>query len=85
MAGLNSIQQNFHLLSYINKEKFIRLYRARRYDDMQKPATYGVKAKSKKSIDAKFKELKLSPEEIVLATQLGLKPKDILQLRKINT
>ena len=78
---LHQLRQNFSQLDAAGQTLFIQEYRARRYLDMQKTPTYG---KTKKK-PTKMEAMGFTPEEVAIAKQLGLKPKDILALKQLTT
>lgn len=81
MPSLYSLRPDFNLLSFPDKQAFIRAYRTRRQLDMAKPATYGTAASKTKSENIKFQNLGITKEEIAIAKALGLSIKDIKMLK----
>lgn len=70
---LHDLRPSFSRMNSIEQRQFISDYRTRRYNEL---ATVSV------SCRAKSQALGLTPEEKALIKRLGLRQKDVLELRK---
>lgn len=79
---LEQLYTNFLSLSPEDQLAFVAGYRARRSIELEIPSKKGKKKSSSKSETSK---IVLSDEEKILCTVMGLKPKDILALRSLQS